>query len=150
MLRNKKKTMTTTEGSQANNLIGKGTSLEGNLTTAGNLRVEGNVKGSIHAKAKVVLSETAVVDGDLMAQHAEIGGTVQGKINITGLLILKPTAVVDGDLVTHKLIFEEGARFNGKCSMNGTADKSSLLKEIKRKSSSTPLPQPVPVAQEEK
>lgn len=149
MLPQKKKTATV-EGSDANNIIGKGTSLEGNLNTAGNLRIEGKVIGSIHSKAKVVLSETAILEGDLIAQHAEIGGTVQGKINTAGLLILRPTAVVQGDLVTHKLIFEEGAKFNGKCGMNGTTEKASLLKELKQKNSSATLQQSVPLSQKEK
>ena len=105
--------------SNASNIIGKGTTLEGNLDTAGNLRVEGKVIGGIHAKAKIVLSDTAVVEGNMMAQNAEIGGEVQGTIRIAGLLVLKPTARVNGDIITDKLVFEEGAKFNGKCNMDG-------------------------------
>lgn len=126
MFNNTKKNMTEKEGSNASNLIGKGTSVEGNLTTAGNLRIEGKVSGSIHTKAKAVLGDTSVIEGDIMAQNAEISGEVQGTIRIAGLLTLKPTAVVNGDIITSKLMFEEGAKFNGKCQMGGPVKETKL------------------------
>ncbi|MEL6412976.1 MAG: polymer-forming cytoskeletal protein [Bacteroidota bacterium] len=114
--------------SNASNIIGKGTSLDGNLDTAGNLRVEGKVIGSIQSKAKIVLSNTALVEGNIIAQNAEIGGEVQGTVRITGLLILKPTALINGDIITAKLVFEEGAKFNGKCNMGGPVKETKLTK----------------------
>lgn len=121
-------TKATTEKELLNssNIIGKGTHLEGNLTTAGNLRLEGKVVGSIHTQSKVVLGGTSVVEGNITAQNAEIGGSVHGTIGITGLLILKPTAVIDGDITTNKLVFEEGAKFNGKCNMNSAVKEPKI------------------------
>lgn len=110
--------------SNSSNIIGKGTQLEGNLTLAGNLRVEGMIKGSVHTKAKIVLGSTSVVEGDILAQNAEVGGEVQGTMKVSGLLTLKPTAVINGDIITSKLIFEEGAKFNGKCNMGGAVKTS--------------------------
>ncbi|MEL6359329.1 MAG: polymer-forming cytoskeletal protein [Bacteroidota bacterium] len=121
---NNTKKMSEQELSNASNIIGKGTELDGNLTTTGNLRVEGKVKGSINTKVKVVLGDTSVVEGDIMAQNAEVGGEVHGTIRASGLLILKPTAVIHGDIITAKLIFEEGAKFNGKCNMGGAVKTS--------------------------
>jgi cytoskeletal protein CcmA (bactofilin family) len=125
MFSSAKKEISREELSNSSNIIGKGTSLEGNLNTAGNLRVEGKIGGSIQTKAKVVLGETAVVEGNIIAQTAEISGEVQGTIKVSGLLTLKPTAVINGDITTSKLVFEEGAKFNGKCNMGNS------LKEIK-------------------
>lgn len=118
---NNTKKMSEKELSNASNIIGKGTQLDGNVTTTGNLRVEGTVKGSINTKAKVVLGSTSIVEGDILAQNAEVSGEVQGTIRVSGLLTLKPTAVVGGDIITGKLVFEEGAKFNGKCNMGGAA-----------------------------
>lgn len=125
MFSHAKKEMSLTELSNTNNIISEGTSLKGDLHAAGNIRIEGKVEGSIQTKAKLVLSDTAVVEGNIVAQIAEIGGKVQGTITVAGLLTLKPTAVVDGDIVISKLVFEEGAKFNGKCSMG------NLLQEAK-------------------
>lgn len=114
------------ESSHSSNIIGKETSLEGDLHTSGNLRVEGKVVGSIQTKAKVVLGDTSVVKGDIIAQTAEIGGELHGTIKVSGLLTLKSTAVVTGDIITSKLVFEEGAKFNGTCNM-GTPVKEVVI-----------------------
>jgi cytoskeletal protein CcmA (bactofilin family) len=117
MFNNNKKVIQETEVNNSSNIIGKGTHLEGNLHTTGNLRIEGKVIGAITTKAKLVLGATSWVKGNIIAQNAEIGGEVQGTIEVSGLLILKPTAIVQGDIITNKLVFEEGAKFNGKCKM---------------------------------
>lgn len=123
---NKKEALQAIEISNSSNIIGKGTSLEGNLNTAGNLRVEGKIIGEITSKAKVVLSNTSWVQGSIVAQNAEVGGEVQGTLEILELLTLKPTAVIQGDIITNKLVFEEGAKFNGKCKMGTQAKQAAL------------------------
>lgn len=99
------------------NIIGQGSHLEGNIRTTGNLRIEGKITGGIHTKAKVVLSHTAQIEGNIVAQNAEIGGEVKGSIEVIELLVLKSTAMVWGDITASKLVFEEGACFDGKCKM---------------------------------
>ncbi len=99
------------------NIIGQGSHLEGNIHTTGNLRIEGKITGGIKTKAKVVLSHTAQIEGNIVAQNAEIGGEVKGTIEVLELLVLKSTAAVWGDIVASKLVFEEGACFDGKCKM---------------------------------
>lgn len=124
------------EGSvNMSNIIGKGSSVEGSITTIGNLRIEGKVIGKIQAKAKVVLSHTAQIQGDICAQNAEIGGEVQGTIEVSELLVFKSTAIVTGDIVAAKLVFEEGAYFDGKCKMGKASNKPGMdqLKGIKEK-----------------
>lgn len=115
--KNNSKEIQEVEVNNSNNIIGKGTTLEGNLTTSGNIRIEGKLIGAITSKAKLVLGNTAWVKGNIIAQNAEIAGEVQGTIEVAGLLILKHTAIIQGDIITSKMVFEEGARFNGKCKM---------------------------------
>jgi cytoskeletal protein CcmA (bactofilin family) len=126
MFNNNKKIVQETEVNNSSNIIGQGTQLEGNLHTTGNLRIEGKVIGAITTKAKLVLGATSWVKGNLIAQNAEIGGEVQGTIEVSGLLILKPTAIVQGDIITNKLVFEEGAKFNGKCKMDSHSKQTTL------------------------
>jgi cytoskeletal protein CcmA (bactofilin family) len=128
MFSKNKKEMQEVEINNSSNIIGKGTTLEGNLSTSGNIRIEGKLVGSINTKAKLVLGSTSWVKGNVFAQTAEVGGEVQGTIEVAGLLILRPTAVVQGDIITNKLVFEEGAKFNGKCKMN-TSEQSANTKE---------------------
>lgn len=104
----------------SSNIIGKGTVLEGNIETFGNLRVEGKVIGNITTKSKVVLGHSSQVEGDVLAQNAEVEGELKGNIKITDVLILKPSATIHGDIIANKLIVESGAKFNGGCKMGVT------------------------------
>ena len=141
MFGNAKKEIMQEELSNSSNIIGQGTSLEGNLSAAGNIRIEGKVVGSIQTKAKIVLSHTSVVEGNIIAKTAEIGGEVQGAIIVSGLLTLKPTATVKGDIMTSKLVFEEGAKFNGKCNMDSSlkATEATHSPAVVHKKNSDPI-----------
>ena len=106
-------------------IIGNGTVLEGNIETVGNIRIEGKAIGNIVCKSKIALGESSMVDGNILAQNAEIAGEVKGVVEISDMLILKSTAVVHGDIITNKIIIESGATFNGQCKMGAS------VKEIK-------------------
>lgn len=107
------------------NLIGTGTTIEGDLKSSGDVRIDGNVYGSVQTKAKAVVGATGVIEGDINAQNSDISGTIKGKITCTELLFLKSTARVSGDIVTGKLVVEVGASFTGSCNMG------PVIKEMK-------------------
>ena len=113
------------EISNSSNTIGKGTFLEGNVETYGNIRIEGKVTGNVKSKSKVALGPSSLVQGNVMAQNADLEGEVKGRIEVAELLVLKATAVIHGDIVTGKLVVEPGALFNGTCKMG------AAVKEIK-------------------
>ena len=101
----------------SNNIIGEGSVLKGNLNTSGNVRLEGKVIGDLSSSSKVACGETSVVDGNVIAENAEIAGKVTGKVTVSELLILKSSASIHGDISTSNLIIESGANFNGACTM---------------------------------
>ena len=108
------------------NTIGKGTTLQGNVEAYGSIRVDGQVIGNLTTKSKVVLGQSSIVDGDIIAQNGEIEGEVKGKIEISEILTLKPSAVVHGNIITNKLIVESGAKFNGGCKMGATMNEIKI------------------------
>jgi cytoskeletal protein CcmA (bactofilin family) len=113
------------EITNSSNVIGKGTTIEGNIETFGNIRIEGRINGNIKSKAKIALGNSSHVDGNITAQNADVEGGVKGRIEISEVLVLKATAVVHGDISTGKLVVEPGAVFNGSCKMG------AAIKEIK-------------------
>src|SRR5687768_469979 len=125
MLNSSKETKRAEEISNSSNTIGKGTFLEGNVETYGNIRIEGKVVGNIKSKSKVALGHQSHVQGNILAQNADIEGEVKGKLEISELLVLKATAVINGDIVTGKMVVEPGAVFNGTCKMG------AVVKDIK-------------------
>ena len=105
------------ELSNSSNIIGKGTIVQGNVETFGNIRVEGKVIGDIKTKSKAAFGQSSNIEGSVLAQNAEVAGHISGTIEVTEVLVLKPTATIDGDIITNKLLVESGAVFNGKCKM---------------------------------
>src|SRR5882762_643369 len=98
-------------------LIGAGTSMKGDITSNGDLRIDGSLVGNIHCSAKVVIGANGVVQGDIMGQQADIMGKVTGTIKVKDLLQLKGGSIVNGNLQAAKLQIEPTANFNGECHM---------------------------------
>lgn len=115
----------TSQGSSAS-LIGAGTSMKGDITSNGDLRIDGSLIGNINCTAKVIIGANGTVEGDINGQQADILGKVTGTITVKDLLQLKGGSVVTGNLKSAKLQIEPTATFNGECHMvsvnNGKAN----------------------------
>lgn len=116
------------ELSNASTQIMKGTTVEGNIETFGNVRIEGKIIGNIKSKSKIALGDSSFVQGNITSQNAEIAGEVKGVVEVSDILTLKSTANVKGDIITGKLIVEAGAVWNGTIKM-GNAPKDIKLGE---------------------
>ena len=103
------------------NVIGKGTIIDGNLTAEGDLILEGTVRGDVATKATLMVSPTAIVEGNIVAHHAEVSGRVNGTVQAHGLLIIKASGIIDGDVITKNLNVESGSTFNGRFKVGGQA-----------------------------
>jgi len=98
-------------------LIGSGTSLKGDITSSGDLRIDGTLVGNIICSAKVIIGANGVVEGDLSGVTADIMGKVSGTIKVKELLQLKSNCQVNGNIHSAKLQIEPAANFNGQCHM---------------------------------
>jgi cytoskeletal protein CcmA (bactofilin family) len=101
------------------NSIMEGTSIDGEIKSDSNLRIDGRVKGTINVRGRLIVGQTGVIEGEVHCQSSDIEGTVTGKVNCQDLLSLKATAKLQGDINTKKLAIEPGAVFTGNCSMGG-------------------------------
>lgn len=101
------------------NIISQGTRLEGKIVFDHFTRVHGVLVGEVHARdgSKLVLSESAVVEGNIAADTLLVDGYVHGDITTSGKVTISRTGRVVGNIVTTKLELEFGAYFEGKCSM---------------------------------
>jgi cytoskeletal protein CcmA (bactofilin family) len=98
-------------------LIGSGTTLKGDITSSGDLRIDGTLVGNIICTSKVIIGANGVVEGDISGQQADIMGKVSGTIKVKELLMLKSNCQVNGNLHSAKLQIEPAANFNGQCHM---------------------------------
>ncbi|MFQ5602159.1 MAG: polymer-forming cytoskeletal protein [bacterium] len=100
-----------------NTIIGKGSSFEGTLKVQSTLRVDGSVKGNVTTSDSLVVGKEGAIDGEVKVRNAIIGGKLKGKLAATGKVVLEANSVFNGDLKTSKLVIDEGAIFEGNCSM---------------------------------
>lgn len=105
------------------NLIGHGTIIEGRVRSQGGVRVDGRVLGDITAYEGVSVGVSGEVQGNINAKTITIGGKVRGSLSAQEKLVFLGQAVVQGDIRTAKLVIDEGAVFDGKCSMTTSAAK---------------------------
>jgi cytoskeletal protein CcmA (bactofilin family) len=110
-------------------LIAQGTRIEGDMKFEEGLRVDGEVCGAIHAKADggslLVISEGAVAEGGLKADHVIINGTVKGPVEAREMLELQPRARVEGDVQYAALEMHQGATICGQLRPIASASVSS-------------------------
>lgn len=100
------------------NLISQGTTIKGDIETDGDLRIDGKIIGNIILKGKLVVGETAVIEGTIECEHADISGNITAKIKVNNLVRLSKTSSFTGDIVTKKISIEPGAAFSGTCQMS--------------------------------
>ncbi len=105
------------EKTTATTLIGAGTVLKGNISSSGDLRIDGTLVGNISSTAKIVIGSSGVVEGDLNGDSADVVGKVSGNIRVKELLHLRDDCVVNGNIYAGKLQVEPSATFNGQCQM---------------------------------
>lgn len=99
-------------------LIGAGTTIEGNITFSGGLRMDGHVRGNVLAAEEkpgtLVLSEQARIEGEIRVSHVVINGTVVGPVHAIEYLELQTKANVTGDVYYRTLEMHLGAVVQGR------------------------------------
>ena len=99
-------------------IVGTGARLEGNVVSAGNLRIDGQVKGQINADGDVVLSPQSQVEADIRSQNVSVAGRFKGNILVKGKAHLARGGRIDGNITSKTLVVEEGGIFHGQSNMD--------------------------------
>ena len=92
--------------------IGEELTITGNVTSTGELNLEGNVQGDVHC-VSLVLGENSQLEGSVIAEEVMIRGRLIGSVRALRVT-LQSNSHVEGDLVHQSLAIEQGAYFEGK------------------------------------
>ncbi len=92
-------------------IFSKDLKIEGDITSAGLLEIEGFVKGTVKGNF-VIIRENGAVEGDLSAESLNIKGNFQGNIKAKSISI-SSKAVVNGVVEYQTLCVEDGASIDG-------------------------------------
>ena len=95
-------------------VISEGASIQGVFNLgAVNLRIAGGVKGDIATSGRVVVGETAMVEGTIEAQSIRLQGHVEGEVHAEEKIVLCPSSEVRATLDAEVLEIQPGADFVG-------------------------------------
>ena len=107
------------------NMIGVGTSIEGNISSSENIRFDGNLVGNLNTRGKVFIGQSGRVTGEIRCKNCEVEGVIDGRVVVEELLSLRSVSKLYGEIKTGKLAIEPGATFTGKCDMGGKKEIST-------------------------
>jgi cytoskeletal protein CcmA (bactofilin family) len=108
---------------QGHPYLDKGSKIMGKLFFEGPVRIDGHVEGEISANDVVVIGENAMVTAQLRAAAVVIAGKIRGDIIAAKRVELRRTARAFVNITTPVLVVEEGAVFEGHCTMNAESTK---------------------------
>jgi len=98
-------------------LIAESSRIDGHLNFSEGLRIDGTITGNITSPEDVpsilVISQTAVVTGEIHADHIIINGEVNGPVYARVMLELQPKARIHGDVHYAALEMHQGALIAG-------------------------------------
>jgi cytoskeletal protein CcmA (bactofilin family) len=99
-------------------LIGSGSTIVGDITFSGGLRIDGTVRGAVRCvdgekAGMLVISELGNVEGEVRAAHLVVAGRINGPVYASELVELQPKAKVAGDVHYRALEMHNGAIVDG-------------------------------------
>ena len=104
---------TTTVAHETETVIAPSVRVEGDFVSEGNVRIEGEVKGSISTERDLIVGEAAKITAGVQARNAVIAGEMHGNIRVFDRLELASTARIYGDIQSKVLSVAPGAMMKG-------------------------------------
>ena len=115
-------------------------SFDGTFRSDRDLRIEGEVKGTIDCQGTLFVAEGATVTAKVEAENITVAGDLNGDIRCRGRLQMMPSGRVRGKIFTETLVINEGAYYEGQLEMAAPEDRG------KRPPRSLPTGAAAPVA----
>jgi cytoskeletal protein CcmA (bactofilin family) len=115
------------EGKQSdlNGFLDSGSHVNGELRFQTSFRVDGKFDGTVVSDGDLIVGDGGEVDGDLRVGQVVISGTVRGTVSAAKRVHISPSGKVFADVDTPSLIIEDGAVFEGRCSMSREGGKAA-------------------------
>jgi len=98
-------------------LVAAGTVVQGDISFAGAMHVDGTVQGNVVARgdgqATLTVSRQGRIEGTVDVAHLRVDGAIEGNVISTSSLVLEANARIDGDVHYRTVVMQPGAVVNG-------------------------------------
>jgi len=127
-------------------VIGRSITIDGNLRGEENLRIEGDINGTIQLpNHNLTIGKEGRIKADAYAESLIVEGSVDGDLFGAECVSVRSTARVEGNIVAARVNLEEGAQFKGSIDMdpkNVDAALGNIRKEFASSSNKASLDLP--------
>ena len=104
--------------------------INGDITSQTDIRIDGKMDGTLYSKGRIVVGESAKLQGNMLCSNVDFWGRMDGDIYVRDVLSVKSTAVINGNIQVRKLQVEMGAQINGTCKMITEAEFDKAAAEL--------------------
>ena len=98
-------------------ILGKGIEIKGQMSTQGDVQVNGAFSGKITTNGDVVVGEHAFVDADISGENVYVAGEVEGDIHAMDKIHILETGRINGNVTSSALEIEAGGILKGSSTM---------------------------------
>ena len=119
--------------SQSNDMavIGRSIKIDGDLRGEEDLRIEGDVSGTIELpNHSLTIGKKGRIKADAYAKSVIVDGEMNGDLYGSECVSIRANAQVEGNVVASRVSLEEGARFKGSIDMDPERVKEALGKKF--------------------
>jgi cytoskeletal protein CcmA (bactofilin family) len=107
--------------------LGKGISIQGSVTEAERIVIEGTMESQLLQCQELAISHSGVFKGEVQVEDADIAGVFDGTLNATGSLTIRATGRVLGVARARRLSVEDGGQLTGRMEMITDASASPAM-----------------------
>ncbi len=127
-------------------VIDRYSNFDGTFHSTRDLRIEGQVKGTIDCQGTLHVAQGANVNAKVEAENISVAGDLDGDINCRGRLQMLPSGRVRGKIQTVTLVINEGAYYEGQLEMAPPETRLSAGRGASRARPGVGGSSPVPIA----
>lgn len=104
--------------SDLNGFLDTGSHFKGELRFETSFRVDGRFTGTVASDGDLIVGEGGEVDAEVNVGQIFVSGTVRGRIRAARKVQISPTGKVLAEIDTPTLVIQDGAFFEGHCTMS--------------------------------
>jgi cytoskeletal protein CcmA (bactofilin family) len=120
-------------------VLGPTLRFKGDLSAEEDFIFQARIQGSIHHTQRIVVGTQGVVHGNIYARVVVVDGNVEGDLYGKESVVVHETGRVHGNIYAPRVGISDGAVFNGRIDMSGTAVANQTAPQV--------AAAPAPVAQ---
>jgi len=111
-------------------ILGKGSVFEGKLNVEHTLRIDGKFTGDIVTTDTLIIGKEGNINGNVEGKMLIVGGKLSGTAKIKDKIVLETKSEFHGEMKTTRLVIDEGAIFDGRCSMKHSTELSQQKQNV--------------------